>query len=142
MCKCFRDSYVPFKYFGIWYDQKQGFPGGESGKEPACQYRRRKRCRFDPRVGKISWRRTWQPTPVSLPGEFHRQRSLASCSPRVTQSGTQLNRLSTHAHNQEHLLSLWKSGIWIHAWQRLEEGPCQLHPIKALGSESLVSFPR
>lgn len=41
----------------------------------------------------------------------------------------------------EHLLSLWKSGIWIHAWQRLEEGPCQLHPIKALGSESLVSFP-
>ena len=103
MCKCFRDSYVPFKYFGIWYDQKQGFPGGESGKEPACQYRRRKRCRFDPRVGKISWRRAWQPTPVSLPGEFHRQRSLASCSPRVTQSGTQLNRLSTHAHNQKQL---------------------------------------
>ena len=24
---------------------------------------------FDPWVGKISWKRAWQPTPVSLPGE-------------------------------------------------------------------------
>ena len=24
---------------------------------------------FDPWVGKIPWRRAWQPTPVSLPGE-------------------------------------------------------------------------
>ena len=31
----------------------------------------------DPWVGKIPWRRTWQPTPVFLPGEFHGQRSLA-----------------------------------------------------------------
>ena len=30
-----------------------GFPGGVSGKEPACQCRRLKRCRFNPRVGKI-----------------------------------------------------------------------------------------
>ena len=28
-------------------------------------------------VGKIPWRREWQPTPVFLPGEFHGQRSLA-----------------------------------------------------------------
>ena len=35
-----------------------------------------KRCRFDPWVGKISWRREWQHTPVFLPGEFHRQKSL------------------------------------------------------------------
>ena len=27
------------------------------------------------------WRRKWQPTPVFLPGKFHRQRSLAGCSP-------------------------------------------------------------
>ena len=26
---------------------------------------------FDPWVGKIPWKREWQPTPVSLPGEFH-----------------------------------------------------------------------
>ena len=34
------------------------------------------RLRFNPWVGKIFWRRRWQPTPVFLPGESHRQRSL------------------------------------------------------------------
>ena len=29
-------------------------------------------------VGKIPWRRAWQPTPVFMPGDFHGQRSLAS----------------------------------------------------------------
>ena len=29
--------------------------GGANGKEPACQCRRCKRCRFNPWVGKISW---------------------------------------------------------------------------------------
>jgi len=41
--------------------------GGTSGKEPICQFRRGKRCRLNPWVGKISWRRAWQPTPVFLP---------------------------------------------------------------------------
>ena len=58
-------------------------PGGASGKEPACQYRRWKRSRFDPWVGKIPWRRAWQPTPGFLPAESHGQRSLAGYSPRV-----------------------------------------------------------
>ena len=44
-----------------------------NGKESACQCRR---CRFNLWVGKIPWRRTCQPTPVSLPGESHGQRSL------------------------------------------------------------------
>ena len=35
---------------------------------------------FNPWVGKISWRKTWQPTLV-LPGESHRQRNLAGYSP-------------------------------------------------------------
>ena len=35
-----------------------------------------------PGLGKIPWRRAWQPTPVSLPGESHRQRSLEGHSPR------------------------------------------------------------
>ena len=30
---------------------------------------------FDPWVGKIPWRKEWQPTPVFLPGESHGQRS-------------------------------------------------------------------
>jgi len=37
--------------------------------------------RFNPWVGKVPWRREWQPAPVFLPGESHGQRSLAGCSP-------------------------------------------------------------
>ena len=58
-----------------------GFPGGTSGTEPACQHRRLKRRGFNPWVGKIPWRRQWQPTPVFLPGEPHGQRSLVDYSP-------------------------------------------------------------
>ena len=37
---------------------------------------------FSAWVGKASWRRNWQPTPVLLPGDSHGRRSLAGCSPR------------------------------------------------------------
>ena len=40
-----------------------------------------RRPRFNPWVGKIPWRRKWQPTPVFLPGKSHGQRSLAGYSP-------------------------------------------------------------
>ena len=46
-----------------------GFPGGASGKGPACQCGRHKGCRFDPCIRKIPWRRAWQLTPVFLPEE-------------------------------------------------------------------------
>ena len=36
---------------------------------------------FNPWIGKIPWRRAWQPTPVFLPGESYGQRSLAGNSP-------------------------------------------------------------
>ena len=51
-----------------------------SGKESACQCRRRKRRGFDPWVRKIPWSKGWQPTPVLLPGQSHGQRSLAGHS--------------------------------------------------------------
>ena len=35
---------------------------------------------FNHWVRKIPWRRAWQPTPISLPGESHGQRSLAGYS--------------------------------------------------------------
>ena len=56
-------------------------PGGASGKELACQGRGWKQWGFDPRVWKIPGRRAQQPTPVSLPGEFHGQRRLMGYSP-------------------------------------------------------------
>ena len=42
---------------------------------------RHKRHAFNPWVRKILWRRAWQPTPVFLPGESHRQGNLAGYSP-------------------------------------------------------------
>jgi len=54
----------------------RGFPGGASGKEPACQCRRLKRLRFCPWVRKIPWKRAWHLTLVFLPGESHGQRRL------------------------------------------------------------------
>ena len=40
------------------------FPGGTSGKDPACQCRRHKRHGSDPWFGNIPWRRAWLPTAV------------------------------------------------------------------------------
>ena len=40
-----------------------------------------RRSRFNSWVGKISWRREWQPTPVFLPGESHEQRNLVGYTP-------------------------------------------------------------
>ena len=44
-----------------------------NGKESACQRRRRT---FNPWVGKIPWRKKWQPTLVFLPGKCYGQSSL------------------------------------------------------------------
>ena len=52
-------------------------------KKRGEKQRRSKRLGFDPWVGKIPWRRKWQPTPIFLPGESHGQRSLAGYSPSV-----------------------------------------------------------
>jgi len=56
------------------------FPGGANDKEPICQCRRHRRPGFSPWIGKIPWRRTWQPTPVFLPGKSRGPRSLVGCS--------------------------------------------------------------
>ena len=53
------------------------FPDGSDGKASAYNAK----TRFSPWVGKISWRRKWQPTPVFLPGKSHGQRSLVGYSP-------------------------------------------------------------
>ena len=60
-------------YFGLlwWF----------KGKKICLQSRRHRRHGFNPWVGKIPWRRKWQPTPVFLLGKSHGQRSLAGYSP-------------------------------------------------------------
>ena len=90
----------------------QGIPGGATGKEPTCQCRRQRR-RFDPWVGKIPWKRAWQPTPVFLPGESHGQRSLAGYSPWVAKSQIWLKGLSTYSR---HFLPLWTLFSYTNHW--------------------------
>ena len=55
----------------------------------------------DPWVGKIPWRRKWQPSPVFLPGE-----SSWIEEPRITKSRTQL---SDYTHSKLY----WKLGLKI-----------------------------
>ena len=55
-----------------------GLPRWLSGKESTCQCRRH---RFNFRVGKIPWKRKWQPTAVFLLGKSHGQRGLAGYNP-------------------------------------------------------------
>ena len=91
---------------------ESSFSGGTSSKESACQCRKCKRQGFDPWVGKIHWRRAWQPTPVFLPGEFHGQRNLAGYSPCSCKKSDTTERLST-LHLSRTLgvrLPRWSSG--------------------------------
>ena len=91
-------KYWSFSYFLYWKDSivdviycmqrndsvilKWGLPGGVHVKEPICLWcRRHQRCRFNTRIGKIPWRRAWQPALAFLPRESHGQRNLASYSP-------------------------------------------------------------
>ena len=88
---------------------------GASGKEPACQCRRCKKHGFISWVGKIPWRRAWQPTPVLLRGESHG--AWWATAHRVTQSRTRLKRLSTNAGGlyphmtDKIILALWISHL-------------------------------
>ena len=50
-----------------------GFPGGSVVKNPPANTGdARDQGSFNPWVGKISWRRAWQPPAVFLPRESHR----------------------------------------------------------------------
>jgi len=67
--------------FNVLFLKSVYYPGGASAKEPSCLCGNLKRCGLDPWIRKIPWRRAWEPTPVFLPGESHRQRSLTGYSP-------------------------------------------------------------
>ena len=76
---------------------KQGFPGGASGEEHACQCRRHKRRRFHPWVGKILWRRHGNTLQYSCLENPLDRRAWQATVHRVAKSQIQLKPLSTHA---------------------------------------------
>ena len=80
----------------------KGFHYGSDCKEPACSA-------GDPGsiwVGKIPWSWEWLLTPIFLPGEFHRQRSLAGYSPWGHKESNIIEWLTLHFTDYTHL-SVW-----------------------------------
>ena len=61
-------------------------------------------------VGKIPWRRAWQPTPVFLPGGSMDRGAWRATDHRVAKSRTRLKRLSTQAHSST--LNSPQHGYW------------------------------
>ena len=86
----------------------RGFPGGSVVKNPPAKCRR---CGLHPWVGNIPWSKKWQPTPVFVPGKFHRHRSLADYSPwgRKESERNTHTHTHTHTHTRTHNASNWKS---------------------------------
>ena len=68
-----------------------GFPGDSDGKESTYNAGY---LGLIP-VGKIPWKKTWQPTLVFLPGKSHGQRSLAGYSPWGHKESDMTEQLST-----------------------------------------------
>ena len=103
-----------------WF-KTSGLLRWHSDKESACQCRRCKRLWFDPWVGKIHWRRKWQPIPVFLLGKFHGQRSLAVYSPWGCKESDTTEQLSTYTRH--YWIQLWfcKTFNFKYAWKRLDD---------------------
>ena len=59
-------------------EMKETFPGGSDSESVCLQCGR---PGLNPWLGKILWRRKWQPTLVLLPGKCHRWRSLVGYNP-------------------------------------------------------------
>ena len=87
-----------------------------SGKKSACQCRRHRRHRFDPWVGKIPWRRKWQPTPVFLPGKSHGQRSLVGYSPQGHKESYVAERSRAHACTDTHTHTHTHTQVTMRHW--------------------------
>ena len=65
---------------------------------------------FDPWVRKIPWRREWQITPVSLPGKFHGQRSLAAYS-RWDRKESDMTEKQTLTGSRAEAQQFWHTGL-------------------------------
>ena len=75
-------NHIEVQDFNIWIYKGDTFSLGLSwrcsGKESTCQCRK---WLYGPWMGKILWRRKWQPTPVFFPEKSHGQRSLVGYTP-------------------------------------------------------------
>ena len=119
--------------FHLWTSYL-GFPGSPDGKESGGS-------RGDLAsiwVGKIPWRRKWQPTRAFLPGEFHGQRSLVGYNHGVAKSRTRLSDFHFHLLFSSFPIKTWfipEFFIWMLTLIAL----CPKHYVANLTSEQLMS---
>ena len=78
-------------------DDKRGLPVVAQQLRICLQFRSHRTRGVNPWVGKIPWRKLWQPTPLFLLVECHGQKSLVGYIHRVEKSPVQLKQLSMHA---------------------------------------------
>ena len=73
---------------------------------------------MDPWVGKIPWRRAWQPTPVFVPGESHGQRSWGGYSPWDGTESEMPQHSTQHSVTTPSLLTkqaqIWRTILKMH----------------------------
>ena len=86
------------------------------------------RCGFDPWVGKVPWRRKWQPAPISLPRESHGWRSLADWSPWGCKE-LDTTEWHTQVNNKSHLIlsGLIASYLLVLIWESLSTSLWRLY---------------
>ena len=101
---CFFLVSITLLYIFIYYILKQSY-GCQSVAQTIKHLPAMQETWFDPKVGKIPWRRKWQPTPVSLPGKSQAKiwskfglRSLAGYSPW---SGKELDVTEQLTHTKQ-----------------------------------------
>ena len=101
-CVCVCIYIHTYTHIYIW-----GFLGGASGKEPAWQCRRQKMCRLDTWVGKIPWRRAYNPLQYScLENPMDRGARWATVH-SFTESWTWLKHLACMAHICKYLKHIY-----------------------------------
>ena len=120
-------------------------PSWLSGKELTCQFRR---CKFDPWVRKVPWRRKWQPTPVFLPGKSHGQRSKrCNQATKQQQTSTDSSNITMQTQYLPHLTSHKAAFLIFHiyyiAWPLCPPQGSKQSPLTSnSGSLSLPHSPK
>ena len=129
----------------VWkrLESEHSLTGAVSGQSPACQCRRRKRRGFNPWIRKIPWRRTWQSTPVYLPGVPHGWRCLVGYSPWGPKASnmTEVNErtCSQTSQRQRQTSSQWMLLLATHLSDNIRDAMCCRKPSWHLSMGGLLS---
>ena len=102
-----------YMFFFFFFTQYQLAFQWLSGEKSTCQCRSHRRCRFNPWVRKIPWKREWQPIPVFLTGKSYGQRNLAGYSPWGCKESDTTKQLSTHTHTQSMVVEAMDAKLWM-----------------------------